>query len=45
MVYFGIDLRSIDNDKMKTDYIDKLSSPCLLVSNSSEDASIFIFRV
>jgi len=30
MVYFGIDRRSIGNDKVKTYYIDKISSPCLL---------------
>jgi len=32
MVYYGIDRRSIDNDKTKTDYIDKIFSPCLLIS-------------
>jgi len=30
MVYFGVDCRSIGNDKIKTYYIDKISSPCLL---------------
>ena len=30
MVYFGIDRRSICNDKIKTYYIDKISSPYLL---------------
>jgi len=30
MVYFEIDRRSTGNDKIKTYYIDKISSPCLL---------------
>ena len=30
MVYVEIDSRSICNDKIKTYYIDKISSPCLL---------------
>jgi len=30
MVYFGIDPRNGCNDKIKTYYIDKISSPCLL---------------
>jgi len=30
MVYFVIDPQSISNDKVKTDYIDKSSSACLL---------------
>jgi len=29
-VYFGIDRPSIGNDKLKSYYIDKISSPCLL---------------
>jgi len=32
MVYFGVDRRSIGNDKIKPYYIDKISSPCLLIS-------------
>jgi len=32
MVYYGIDRRSIDNDKTKTAYIDKIFSPGLLIS-------------
>ena len=30
IVCFRIDRRSIGNDKIKTYYIDKISSPCLL---------------
>ena len=30
LVYFGIDSCSIGNNKIKTYYIDKISSPCLL---------------
>jgi len=32
MVYYGIDCRSIDNNKTKTNYIDKIFSPCLLIT-------------
>jgi len=47
MIHFGIDSRSMGNDikVLVTSDIDKISSPCLLLFNSSEDAWIFIFRV
>jgi len=32
MVYFEIDCRSIGKDKIKTSYLDKISSACLLIS-------------